>query len=66
MDEINVAEEVIDGRKCQNTKIQYRRKFAHFEKWIHKRYPSCYDVTTASVVLLSIQKIHILEFFGLI
>ena len=66
MTEINLAEEIIDGRKCQNTKVQYRRKYAHFEQWVQKRYPECYDVSTTSVILTAIQKSHLLDFFGFI
>ena len=66
MNEIDLAEEIMDGRKCKNTKAQYRRKFSHFEKWIQQRYPACYDETAATVNLLLIQKIHLLEFFGFI
>ena len=34
------AEDIIDGRKCANTKIRFKRKFLHFEKWILERYPN--------------------------
>ena len=66
MTEIYLAEEIIDGRKCQNTKVQYRRKYAHFENWVQKRYPECYNEDAASVILLAIEKRHLLDFFGFI
>jgi hypothetical protein len=66
MTEIDLAEEIIDGRKCLNTKVQYLRKYAHFQKWVQQRYPECYDDTTASVILPAIQKSHLLDFFGFI
>ena len=56
----------MDGRKCANTKIQYRRKFAHFVQWVQQRYPACFDDATASVILTAIQKSHLLDFFGFI
>ena len=60
-----VAEDKIDGRKCANTKIQYRRKFLHFEKWIRERYPMCIKEVTSTVNSLSVEKSHLMEFFGI-
>ena len=58
------AEEIIDGRKCANTKTQYRRKFLHFEKWIRDNYSMCINEVTSTVNLLSVEKSHLMEFFG--
>ena len=66
MSEIILTEEICDGRKCENTKIQYKRKFAHFVQWVQQRYPECYESATNSVILTSIQKSHLLDFFGFI
>ena len=66
MSEINLDEEIMDGRKCENTKVQYRRKLAHFVQRVQQRYPACYDDATASVILTAIQKSHLLDFFGFI
>jgi hypothetical protein len=60
------AEDIIDGRKCANTKTQFRRKFLHFEKWIRERYPKCINEVTSTVNLLSVEKSHLMEFFGYI
>ena len=60
------ALEIIDGRKCANTKTQYRRKFLHFEKWVKDNYPTCIDEITSTVNLVSIEKCHLMEFFGYI
>lgn len=60
------AEDIIDGRKCANTKTQYRRKFLHFEKWIKERYPMCINEVNSTVNLLSVEKSHLMEFFGYI
>jgi hypothetical protein len=29
-----LAVEIIDGRKCENTKTQYRLKVEHFKRWV--------------------------------
>ena len=60
------AEEIIDGRKCANSKTQYRRKFLHFEKWIRERYPMCINEVTTTVNLLSVENSHLVDFFGYI
>ena len=39
--EINLADEIIAGRKCTNTKVQYGRKVEHFKKWISEVNPDC-------------------------
>ena len=54
-DEIQLAEEIIDGRKCDNTKTQYRRKFEHFRQWILMKYPECAADDGCSVELSSIK-----------
>jgi hypothetical protein len=64
--EIQLAEEIIDGRKCDNTKTQYRRKFEHFRQWILMKYPECAADDGYSVELSSIKKKHILDFLGYI
>ena len=38
-DEAVLAEEIMDGRKCANTKIQYGRKVDHFKKWVREVHP---------------------------
>lgn len=62
-DEAVLAEEIMDGRKCANTKIQYGRKVDHFKKWVREVHPECLDVDT-TVNLQSIEKGHLKHFFG--
>jgi hypothetical protein len=33
-----LALEIMDGRKCINTKKQYQRKIEHFTKWVETKY----------------------------
>ena len=62
-DEAVLAEEIMDGRKCANTKIQYGRKVDHFKKWVREVHPECLDVDT-TVNLQSIEKGHLKHFLG--
>ena len=38
-DETVLAEEIMDGRKCATTKVQYGRKVEHFNKWVRDVHP---------------------------
>ena len=58
-----LAEEIMDGKKCANIKIQYGRKVDHFKKWVRKVHPECLDVDT-TVNLYSIKKDNIKQFLG--
>ena len=60
------ALDIIAGRKCANKKTQYLRKFLHFEKWVKDNYPTCIDEITSTVNLVSVEKCHLMEFFGYI
>jgi hypothetical protein len=62
-EEMELAEEIIGGRKCENTKNQYRRKFEHFRKWIVAKYPEC-SQNGNTVNLASLSKKHLQDFFG--
>jgi hypothetical protein len=55
--------EIIDGRKCANTKIQYFRKVQHFKKWICDFQPMRVD-SDGTLNLSSITTDHIQEFLG--
>lgn len=61
--EINLAVEIIDGRKCANTKIQYYRKVQHFKKWIYDFHPMSIS-SDGTLNLSSITTDHIQEFLG--
>jgi hypothetical protein len=63
-EEMDLAEEIIDGRKCQNTKNQYGRKFEHFRKWKVTKYPECALTDGVTVNLAIINKDHMHDFFG--
>jgi hypothetical protein len=59
------AEDIIDGRKCANTKTQFRRKFLHFEKWIRERYPMFInEVTYQTFQHVSVYKSAIKDYFS--
>ena len=62
-EEMELAEEIIGGRKCENTKNQYRRKYEHFRKWIVAKYPEC-SQNENTVNLASLSKKHLQDFFG--
>ena len=40
-DERALALEIMDGRKCLNTKNQYRLKVEHSRKWLEAKHPEC-------------------------
>lgn len=61
--ETNLAGEIMDSRKCANTKIQYRRKVDHFRKWISDVYPDCANLDS-SMNLEMISTSHLKQFFG--
>ena len=61
--ETNLAGEIMDARKCANTKIQYRRKVDHFRKWISDIHPDCINLDS-SVNLGMIETSHLKQFFG--
>lgn len=63
-EEIDLAQEIISGRKCDNTKAQYRRKFEHFRKWLIMKYPVCTLPDTINVDLRAVTKEHLQDFFG--
>ena len=62
-DETDMTEEIMDGSKCENTKIQYRRKVAHFKKWVRDVHPECLDIDN-TVNLDSIESGHLEQFLG--
>jgi hypothetical protein len=37
----SLAMEIMEGRKCQNTKNKYRLKVEHFRKWLLEKHPNC-------------------------
>ena len=61
--ETNLAGEIMDARKCANTKIQYRRKVDHFRKWISDIHLDCINLDS-SVNLGMIDTSHLKQFFG--
>ena len=61
--ETNLAGEIIDGRKCANTKVQYGRKIEHFRKWIGDIHPDCLN-PDSSVKLETIGTSHLKQFLG--
>lgn len=72
MDEIAVEErneecllalEIMDGRKCNNTKKQYQRKVEHFTKWVSFKHPTCMN-EDGSINLITVNKAIMNEFFG--
>ena len=63
-DETDLAEAIIDGRKCDNTKKQYQRKFEHFRKWMEEKYPQCLREDDNTIDLATIEKSHLVQFFG--
>ena len=60
-DESALALDIIDGRKCLNTKNQYRLKVEHFRKWLEAKHPDCLrldktiELTKVDKVLRSVQ-----------
>lgn len=61
---METAEEIIDGRKCENTKNQYNRKFEQFRQWIVEKYPECTLKDGVTVNLALLNKVHMQDFFG--
>ena len=64
--EISLAVEILNGRKCDNTKSQYFRKYEHFRKWMIMKYPECLNHDMTSVNHIMITKEHFLDFLGYI
>ena len=62
-DERVLACEIMDGRKCNNTKNQYRLKMEHFKQWVVTKYPTCMN-GDSSINLASIDKSIVREFYG--
>lgn len=63
-DETDLAEAIIDGRKCENTKRQYQRKYEHFRIWMKEKYPQCIGEDGTMINLAMIEKSHLVQFFG--
>lgn len=61
--ERSLALEIMDGRKCLNTKNQYRLKMEHFKKWIRSKHPDCMN-NDGTIDLSRIDKTIMREFFG--
>jgi hypothetical protein len=62
-DERLQALEIMDGRKCINTKKQFQRKIEHITKLIKTKHPTCLN-EDGSVNLSVINKAILNEFFG--
>ena len=62
-DERLLAMEIMDGRKCSNTKNQYRLKIEHFRKWVEMKHPTCMNMDS-TINLVVIDKAILREFFG--
>jgi hypothetical protein len=62
--ETDLAETILDGRKCQNTRNSYQRKYEHFRMWMKEKYPLCFRESGSTLDLGTIEKSHLLEFFG--
>jgi hypothetical protein len=60
-----LAVEIIDERKCENTKTQYRLKVEHFTRWVELKYPLCIS-EDGNVMLHLVDKTILKEFLGLI
>jgi hypothetical protein len=63
-EEMELAEEIIDGRQCANTKNQYRPKFEHFRVWVVEKYPECAQTDGNAVNLATLSKKRLQDFFG--
>ena len=59
----SLAMEIMDGRKCQNTKNQYRLKVEHFRKWLQAKHPSCLN-EDRTINLSEVNKVIVREFLG--
>ena len=62
-DERTLALEIMDGRKCLNTKKQYRLKVEHFRKWLEAKHPDCLRLDT-TIDLTKVDKVILKEFLG--
>ena len=62
-DERALALEIMDGRKCLNTKNQYRLKVEHFRKWLEAKHPDCLRLDK-SIDLTKVDKTILKEFLG--
>ena len=60
-DESELAVHIMDGRKCQNKKNQYRLKVEHFKKWLSAKHPECFD-DEQQLDLLTVDKTILKEF----
>ena len=61
--ENSLAIEIMAGRKCPNTKNQYRLKVEHFRKWIELKHPLCLDEKGA-IDLNAVDRVILKEFLG--
>jgi hypothetical protein len=62
-EEMELAEEIIDGRKCANAKNLYRRKFEHFRIWVVEKYPECAQTDGNTVNLATLSKKHLQDIY---
>ena len=62
-DERALALETMDGRKCLNTKNQYRLKVEHFRKWLEAKHPDCLRLDR-TIDLTKVDKVILKEFLG--
>ena len=62
-DERLLALEIMDGRKCANTKNQYRLKVERFREWVESKHPECLNDDT-TLNLAQLDKSVLREFFG--
>jgi hypothetical protein len=62
-DERTLALEIMDGRKCLNTKNQYRLKVEHFRKWLEAKHPDCLRLDK-TIDLTKVDKVILKEFLG--
>ena len=64
-DESALALEIMDGRKCPNTKRQYMLKVEHFTKWLLAKHPDCiHDDEKKTINLGKVDKNILKQFFG--
>ena len=61
--ESSLAVEIMAGRKCQNTKNQYRLKVEHLRKWIASRHPWCLN-ESGVIDLNALDRATLKEFLG--
>jgi hypothetical protein len=58
-----LAMEIMDGRKCLNTKKQYRLKIINFQKWVLIKHPHCLN-EDGTLNLPLLDKTILREFLG--